>query len=423
MVLRILEHLYWSVTALGAAVMFLVGGFVPVLDGWLRTSARDSDGRNLTRTYVCHRGDRVVVAYYALMPSMLMAGGALSATWEDGSLKAWFGASMDFLIAWKPYHYEADFHISVGASYTFWFFGTQHITAHIGADVSIWGPEFSGKVYVDLSIVSFTVRFGPQESPSIKPIDWQKFRDSFLPEDSKVCTVAVRDGLVQQAQPNGTADGSDGLVTINPRELVLATDSVVPSKTTLRGEANHETALPTGGATLGFGIGPMDKKEGDLRATQRVVITRDSEPADDHFEYRPLTKNLPFALWGGELSPSMSNPQMVEDLLTGYEIRPKAPLEPGDAPGIPRSALQSATPLFTEDDAFGWLAPAPFVPDTPDDAERRRLIQQTIDLEQVRARRANIAGALFADGVLDLEGFVANEFLAAPQVTAGPPRG
>lgn len=40
----------------------------PTLDEWLRTSARDSDGRNLTRTYVWHRGDGVVVAYYTLMP-------------------------------------------------------------------------------------------------------------------------------------------------------------------------------------------------------------------------------------------------------------------------------------------------------------------------------------------------------------------
>lgn len=369
-------------------------------------------------------------AYYALLPSMLMAGGGLSATWEDGKLKAWFDASMDFLIAWKPYHYEVEFHISLGASYTFWFFGTQHITVHVGADVSIWGPEFSGKAYVDLSIVSFTIRFGPQESPSIRGIDWQPFRDSFLPEDSKVCTVAIRDGLVQQAQPDGTADG-DGLVTINPRELVLATDSVIPSTTALLGEEGHDTALPTDGATLGFGIGPMnkkigpmdkDKKDGDPHTTQRIVVTHGGKPAGDRFEYRPLTKNLPFALWGGELRPSMSNPQMVKDLLTGYEIRPKAPLEPGDAPGIPRSALQSATPLFTEDDVFGWLAPAPFIPQAPDDdAERRKLIERTIDSEQVREKRENIASALFADGVLDLDGFDADEFLAAPQVST--PRG
>lgn len=40
----------------------------PTLDDWLRKSARDSDGRNLTRTYVWHRGDHIVLAYYTLMP-------------------------------------------------------------------------------------------------------------------------------------------------------------------------------------------------------------------------------------------------------------------------------------------------------------------------------------------------------------------
>jgi len=46
----------------------------PELDHWLRKSARDSDGRNLTRTYVWHRGDGVVVAYYTLMPYFVERG-------------------------------------------------------------------------------------------------------------------------------------------------------------------------------------------------------------------------------------------------------------------------------------------------------------------------------------------------------------
>ena len=41
------------------------------LDDWLRKSARDSDGRNLTRTYVWHRGENMVVAYYTLMPHFI----------------------------------------------------------------------------------------------------------------------------------------------------------------------------------------------------------------------------------------------------------------------------------------------------------------------------------------------------------------
>lgn len=41
------------------------------LDEWLRRAARDSDGKAVTRTYVFHRGDGVVVAYYTLMPYLI----------------------------------------------------------------------------------------------------------------------------------------------------------------------------------------------------------------------------------------------------------------------------------------------------------------------------------------------------------------
>jgi GNAT superfamily N-acetyltransferase len=41
---------------------------VAELDGWLRGSARDSDGRNLTRTWVWHSGNRQVVGCYTLAP-------------------------------------------------------------------------------------------------------------------------------------------------------------------------------------------------------------------------------------------------------------------------------------------------------------------------------------------------------------------
>ena len=43
------------------------------LDDWLRKSARNSDGRNVTKTYVWHAGDDVVVAYYSLMPFLIEA--------------------------------------------------------------------------------------------------------------------------------------------------------------------------------------------------------------------------------------------------------------------------------------------------------------------------------------------------------------
>lgn len=47
---------------------------ITALDDWLRTSARDSDGRNLTRTWVWHGGDRKVVGYYTIAPYFIERG-------------------------------------------------------------------------------------------------------------------------------------------------------------------------------------------------------------------------------------------------------------------------------------------------------------------------------------------------------------
>ncbi|MCB1088290.1 MAG: hypothetical protein KDM63_14675, partial [Verrucomicrobiae bacterium] len=55
-------------------------------------------------------------AYFALTPSMMMAGVRLTATWSSGPIKAWFDAGVDFLIAWAPFHYQAEAFVSIGCS-------------------------------------------------------------------------------------------------------------------------------------------------------------------------------------------------------------------------------------------------------------------------------------------------------------------
>ena len=98
--------------------------------------------------------------YFALVPSAVMAGGHLSATWHSGNLKAWFNMGADFIISWKPYFYDVSMHLDMGVSYTYYFFGTHHISVDVGADLHIWGPEFSGKAHIHLWIVTFDVTFG-----------------------------------------------------------------------------------------------------------------------------------------------------------------------------------------------------------------------------------------------------------------------
>ncbi len=66
--------------------------------------------------------------YFAVVPHALMAGGSLSAVWSDGDVEAWFQLGADFLLGWKPFHYEGDAYVDLGAEATIHFFGTHHVS-------------------------------------------------------------------------------------------------------------------------------------------------------------------------------------------------------------------------------------------------------------------------------------------------------
>jgi hypothetical protein len=116
-------------------------------------------------------------AYFALTPSMLMAGVRLTATFEITGIKAWFDAGVDFLIGWAPFHYEARAWVTIGVAADL---GLFTLSVQIGADLQIWGPAFGGEALVDLDVASFTIAFGaPRAEPA--PIGWTTFATNFLP--------------------------------------------------------------------------------------------------------------------------------------------------------------------------------------------------------------------------------------------------
>ncbi|MBE0688611.1 MAG: hypothetical protein IH587_00640, partial [Anaerolineae bacterium] len=201
-------------------------------------------------------------AYYALTSSALMAGGNLSAVWQDGSLSASFNAGADFLISWKPYFYKADFHISIEVSYTYHFFGTHHIDVGLGVDLNIWGPDFSGTARVHLWIVSFTVGFG-SSTLTLQPILWSEFHASFLPAPEKTCAISVTGGLIKALQ-NASVDS-----LVNPRDLRLQIHSAVPIKMVTFDGVTHTYRE---GWNDDFGIAPMDLAHDAIDSVMEITV-------------------------------------------------------------------------------------------------------------------------------------------------------
>ncbi|HYR11979.1 MAG TPA: DUF6603 domain-containing protein, partial [Longimicrobium sp.] len=346
-------------------------------------------------------------AYFALTAHALMAGGRLQATWQSGSFRAWFNAGADFLLAWKPYHYEARMYVNVGASYTFEFFGTQEVTAEVGADVSLWGPPFSGVATVDLSIVSFTVEFGSPPPPA-QPLTWAQFRESFLPADAAVCGVSASGGMVRTVPGTGTGERW----IVNPKELVLATSSVIPATAATRSGLDVTVTAPT------IGIGPMQVGRGAATSTHGIVLTRSGVDATASFTFTPVRKKAPAALWGGTFQPELNGASWIDNTLAGFEIRPATPTHASETHAIDRENLQYETVAL--DTAIATYPITGFAEGTDQGAAYLRAAlasDATVTARNTMLQGLGMDPALF---VVDLDGSAADDFLFAPRVGTLP---
>jgi hypothetical protein len=122
--------------------------------------------------------------YFALTPHAVMAGGKLEAAWKSGPISASFMIHADFLIYWKPFHYDIQMGVSfsVQASVNLLFVRVT-ISVSIGAELHIWGPPFKYRAYIDLYIISFAIGDSEDDSKP-KAISWGDFRDSFLDQSA-----------------------------------------------------------------------------------------------------------------------------------------------------------------------------------------------------------------------------------------------
>lgn len=268
-------------------------------------------------------------AYYALTSSAAMAGGHLEMVWEQHPYKAWCKAGIDCLFEWKPLHYEGEAYVELGASYTFEFAGTRHITVEAAAELTVWGPPFSGHARVDLALFSFDMSFGPTKKGKPSPV--HLFDDdgkgsghgfsALLPQESKRCGVSVAGGLSR------TLQGKQVWV-VNPKALCLVVDSVIPSKRIHVVGMSRDPQDRTSDAPAQFGIAPMALGHDKVTSETTIKVTKlgdkDWQPA--HLQYRLRTNKFPPALWRDATHGSAPGEPIDDTLieaLAGVEILPK----------------------------------------------------------------------------------------------------
>jgi hypothetical protein len=274
--------------------------------------------------------------YFALTSAAVMAGGRLAAVWQSGAIRAWFEIQADFLLVFEPFHYYISASIQLGASFTVNLLFTKFtISISLGVGVEIWGPEFAGRVRVDLSIISFTIAFGHSSQSKDTTIKWDEFVGRLLTgpnpavaagdvtgdaaASAAVVQIVVQDGLLKRlsdedGQLNWVVDGA---------AVRLATLTAIPAKG-WRFSANVTLASGAPAPNTNVAIGPVGVPSGTLVSDHVIEVTGGA------FEATPILGNVPSALWqtrtfdgnGVPVGLDPLNNTTVPDVATGFTLTP-----------------------------------------------------------------------------------------------------
>jgi hypothetical protein len=275
--------------------------------------------------------------YFALTPSCVMAGGSLSLTYSSGNLSAWFDAYADFLARWRPFYFEADIGVSIGASYRVDALFIHHtFTIELSADVTIHGTPVGGNAHVRWYIISFSVSFGSDPATAELP-DWTAFDAAFLPQGQSSQSTSraleettTNNGQILAAQVDvglvGNIDGDPNQWIVNPRKFRFVTNSLVPlNAATLNGD---DVSL-SGGAvtpTLDLGVRPLGWESATIThgITFEQCVDGEWQSVDtEYLALTPVLKDAADALWSTTPQPngpSQPSAAKVPDTVAGFTI-------------------------------------------------------------------------------------------------------
>lgn len=345
--------------------------------------------------------------YFALTPNAMMAGGHLEATWSCGDLWANFALDANFLMQWKPFHYEADLSIEISAGY-------GSLSGSLGAGVRLHGPDFAGTARFHFLMVSFEVDFGDAQAKP-DPIPWPEFRDGFLPADlGDAVALTAATGVLRST---GGADGKRWVM--NAKEASFLVASLAPLSGMLS-RAQTDTAnrdepiAPPPGVATAFGIPAMNVTLSPV-STLALSITLFKKLVNPLFAVEQRAKPYASAMWGAQGQGFDLAAGAVLPVLGEATIRPAKPSPRGQATQIPRRNLSfdirpvEVDPPAHPGPAVAYRAMAPAT-ETARAAARTAVATGVADPATLAARNAAL-GALGFDPAADIR--------MGPEVAAG----
>jgi hypothetical protein len=295
------------------------GDFVITLGGYHPRFVKPQHYPNVPRLGIRGQlGDSLSVAgeaYLAITPSCLMTGLKFEATYasKDGALRVAFLAYADFLIAWAPFHYEAEVGIAISVFYQPFHNdvsgASQAIKLECSAILAIAGPPFGGVATINVLGAPLRIEFGlPTSEP--KRLKWDEFRKQFLQSNSEgqplLAAVRIAGGIIREIKDD---KGKLQHRIVNPYELAIETDSTVPCSTV--GVGNKKCGTVVVGkesARVRIGVRPMGWRTLESSHTVKIWgVPIGSNKEDDYSDQFTVVswsqKSFPDALWSPTESP------------------------------------------------------------------------------------------------------------------------
>jgi hypothetical protein len=294
-------------------------------------------------------------SYFALTSEAIMAGTRFTAALNLGPLWASLALGVDAIVFFDPFHFLASGYASIAAGITIdidLFFGhiTVTLSFHLGAQVTVQGPDFHGSATIDLDVTSATIAFGGSTDSSTPPLGWNAFAQKYLTGGGgkPVLSAAVRDGGITSGGGTPTPDGS----AASPWLLVPEFSLSVTSTAAANGAAvttGVSTPVPIDGAgwvTSAFtvngtlAIAPM--QAGGIESRLGVSIVSGDGPIElqpvftddpaDGISVAMVTAPMPKGVWAAQLSSGAIPTGETITAGTGLTVTVKAVVTPGSPP-------------------------------------------------------------------------------------------
>lgn len=356
--------------------------------------------------------------YYALTPSCIMAGGRLEVTFSLSFLTASVVVWADMLIAWAPFQYAVDMGIRVRieADIDMWLF-TVHFKLEMGAELHIWGPPFAGEAHVNWNIFSFTIPFGSAEKKQKAKLDWDGFKEQFIPANTnkKIAPdIIIGSGVINEYTVK-TNKGEVKYLLVNPHQLQVNVDVPIPV-TTVKvpddagklNEINANAKMQVDGSSLKYadrnqtlGIRPMQAAK--LQSGLQVQVLMNGQPLSGKLapDYATYAAGVPESLWSHEQGKGNNNnpeeAKVLKNALKGVTISAKQAPVPG---GTPQFDLDGKFTMVNESLHWDYVAALTGPDNTAYQEPIKTIMVHKLDDAAILAKRqAMIANALKAQGM------------------------